>query len=136
MAQPRDRHSGFIDPDQLAARERRPGITVRAARTEQLTLSHVTLQPNAVVPRHQHPEEQASIVLSGTLAMTIGPEMRLMMAGDSYLIPGGVEHGGRAGPEGASLVDVFTPARADYEYGASSGDRLGSQAAAADSDRT
>jgi quercetin dioxygenase-like cupin family protein len=104
----------FLDPARLPARERRPGIQVRAAWTENLTLSHVTLAPHAVIPPHEHPAEQASVVLSGSITMTIGEETRTLAAGGCYLIPGQVEHQGQAGPEGACLVDVFWPAREDY----------------------
>lgn len=105
----------FIEMAELPARERRPGIHVRAAWMERMTLSQVTLQPNAAVPSHQHPAEQATIVMSGSLTMRIGAETRQVFAGDCYLIPGGVEHSGIAGPDGACLVDVFTPVREDYQ---------------------
>jgi hypothetical protein len=31
-----------------------------------------------------------------------------------YVLPGGVEHSAHAGPEGATVVDVFQPVREDY----------------------
>ena len=34
---------------------------------------------------------------------------------DAYVIPGGVEHGARCGPEGATVIDVFQPVREDYK---------------------
>jgi hypothetical protein len=32
----------------------------------------------------------------------------------AYVLPGGVEHGGTAGPAGATVLDVFVPVREDY----------------------
>jgi quercetin dioxygenase-like cupin family protein len=110
--------SYFLDLERLPAQARRPGILVRAAWTENLTLSHVTLGPRAIIPLHQHAAEQASVVVSGSVTMSIGQETRVMTAGSCYLIPGHVEHGGQAGPDGACLVDVFWPVREDYQAGA------------------
>jgi len=106
---------GFINLSALPARERRPGVHIRAAWTNNMTLSHVTLAPEAVMPPHQHPAEQASVVVSGSVTMTIGQETRTLTAGDCFLIPGETEHGGQAGPEGACLVDVFWPVREDFK---------------------
>ena len=33
---------------------------------------------------------------------------------ESGVIPGGVEHSARCGPEGATVIDVFQPVREDY----------------------
>jgi hypothetical protein len=33
---------------------------------------------------------------------------------DAFLMPGGVEHSGTAGPGGATVLDVFVPVREDY----------------------
>ena len=44
-----------------------------------------------------------------------GDETRELHAGETYVIPSDTPHGGAAGPEGASVVDVFNPARADWE---------------------
>ena len=36
-------------------------------------------------------------------------------------MPGDVEHGGTAGPQGATVLDVFVPVREDYRARASGG---------------
>jgi hypothetical protein len=33
---------------------------------------------------------------------------------DGYALPGGVVHSAYCGPEGATVLDVFTPVRKDY----------------------
>ena len=43
-----------------------------------------------------------------------GGEVFAVKAGDFWRTPGGVEHGFRAGPEGAVVYDVFAPIRQDY----------------------
>ena len=38
-----------------------------------------------------------------------------LKAGDTYIIPSHVEHGAAAGPDGATVVDVFAPIREDWD---------------------
>jgi unsaturated pyranuronate lyase len=47
--------------------------------------------------------------------MVIDGEARTLRAGDTYVIPGDVVHSANAGPEGATVVDVFDPIREDWE---------------------
>ena len=91
-----------------------PGVRMRPLFGEAAMLNVVELDPDALVPLHSHPHEQLGIVLSGLITMTIdgidyplGPER-------AYAIPGGVEHGGRAGASGCRVLDVFVPVREDY----------------------
>jgi len=81
---------------------------------EAAMLSVVDLQPDAVVPLHQHEHEQLGLVLSGEITMTIADSDHLCTPEIAYQIPGGVEHGGRAGPDGCRVLDVFVPVREDY----------------------
>ena len=72
----------------------------------------VTFAPDAPAPMHHHVEQQIAIVLSGELTFTVGGETKAMHAGDCVVIPPHVPHGGAAGPQGCTVVDVFTPPRA------------------------
>lgn len=92
-----------------------PGVWRRTlASGERLMLVHVTLEEGAVVPAHSHPHEQVGYVVSGELKMTIGGTEHSLKPGDSYLIPSNVEHGAVT-PEGAQVLDVFSPPREDYK---------------------
>ena len=91
------------------------GVRDRVVTGERMTFAVVDLDPNAQVAEHAHPNEQVGLVLRGALAFTIGGERRDLEPGDAYLIPGGVPHEALAGPEGCSVVDVFSPPRADWE---------------------
>jgi quercetin dioxygenase-like cupin family protein len=91
------------------------GAVARAVRGERITFAVVDLEPNLVVPAHQHPNEQVGIVLRGFVTMTIAGHSRRLGAGDTYVIPGDVRHGAETGPEGASVIDVFNPTRDDWE---------------------
>ena len=72
----------------------------------------LTFAPDAQTPTHHHVEQQIAIVLSGELNLTVGGETRAMHAGECVVIPPHVPHGGAAGPEGCTVIDVFTPPRA------------------------
>lgn len=90
------------------------GVVGRAVQGEQITMGVLELAPNSVVPQHQHHNEQVGIVLKGSMTFTIGSERRSLTAGDTYIIPANVPHDVATGPEGAVVVDVFSPVRADW----------------------
>jgi quercetin dioxygenase-like cupin family protein len=63
---------------------------------------------------HQHPQEQWGIVVRGSLVRFLGDEKVDMKAGDFYQTPGNIPHGMVAGPEGATVIDIFAPPRKEY----------------------
>ncbi|MGA7672142.1 MAG: cupin domain-containing protein [Nitrolancea sp.] len=74
----------------------------------------VRIEPNRVMPRHQHPQEQLGVMLEGSLELTIGEETRLLKPGDAYTIPGDVAHHARTYDDGCLVLDIFSPPRDDY----------------------
>lgn len=62
---------------------------------------------------HNHPHVQATYVHSGVFEFTIGEEVVLVRAGDSFVIPSMAMHGCRALEDGI-LIDTFTPRRDDF----------------------
>jgi quercetin dioxygenase-like cupin family protein len=91
------------------------GVVSRAVQGAHITMAVVELDANSVVPEHQHPNEQLGLVLKGSLEFTIGGETRRVSAGDTYNIPAQVPHGVTTGPDGAVVLDVFSPVRSDWE---------------------
>jgi quercetin dioxygenase-like cupin family protein len=100
--------------DQVAKMLPMAGVTMQALRGGKLMLNWVTIEPNSVVPRHQHPHEQMGVMLEGALELTIGSESRLLRPGDAYAIPPNLPHSASTGAEGCIVLDVFTPPRDDY----------------------
>jgi quercetin dioxygenase-like cupin family protein len=88
------------------------GLDFRPVTTDSVMTNFVTFAPDAPAPMHHHVEQQIAIVLSGELDFTVGGERRTMRAGDAVVIPPHVPHGGAAGPQGCTVIDVFTPPRA------------------------
>ena len=91
-----------------------PGILARVVHGREMTFAVVELEPGAAATLHQHANEQIGIVLRGTMTFQIGDDTRTLVAGDTYEIPSNVPHEATAGAEGAVVIDVFSPIRADW----------------------
>lgn len=78
-----------------------------------LMMTRVTFRQGAVGPIHRHPHRQVTYVESGSFEVLIGPDRRVLGAGECFFVPPSVDHGVVALEEG-SLVDVFAPARMDF----------------------
>lgn len=111
---PEDDFFNLSDPDQGIPRQLAEGIATRIFVGEHAMLSVVTLEPDAQGSIHSHPEEQWGVMLAGDGVRTQDGREVPVKAGDFWRTPGGVAHGLRAGPEGATVLDVFAPPRAEY----------------------
>ena len=65
------------------------------------------------MPRHSHPHEQTGYLVHGRMRLSVGPDEHDAQAGDSWCIPGGVEHSAVA-LEDAVAIEVFSPVRQNY----------------------
>ena len=93
------------------------GETVRARRVQgdRITLAVVELAPNAVVPEHRHAAEQLGMVITGQMHFTVDGETRDLGPGGTWRILADRPHDVIAGPDGAVVIDVFTPIRDDWD---------------------
>ncbi len=90
------------------------GAKARAIHGDRLTVAVIDLEPDLEVPEHHHDNEQLGFVLKGHVTMVIAGESRRLGVGETYRIPSNVVHSASTGPDGASVVDVFAPVRADW----------------------
>jgi quercetin dioxygenase-like cupin family protein len=95
-------------------RELAPGLTTRIFAGEHAMLSVVEIAPNAQGTLHHHPEEQWGVLLEGSAIRVQGGEEIEVRKGDFWRTPGHVPHTMRAGPEGARVLDIFSPPRPEY----------------------
>ena len=107
------------DPDQGIPRQLAEGIATRVFPGDQAMLSLVTIEPNAEGRMHSHPEEQWGILLEGDGVRVQGGVEVAVKKGDFWRTPGGVPHSFRAGPSGATVLDVFAPPREEYRQAGS-----------------
>jgi quercetin dioxygenase-like cupin family protein len=91
------------------------GVRARRVVGERSMLAVVELEPNTMVPEHRHPHEQLGIVLYGSGSFRVGDKTRAVEPGSTWRIPGDVPHEFHVGPEGAVVIDVFAPAREDWD---------------------
>jgi quercetin dioxygenase-like cupin family protein len=96
-------------------RELAPGVTTRIFAGEQAMLSVVSIAPNAMGTMHHHPEEQWGVLLEGSAIRYQGGEEIAVNKGDFWRTPGNVPHTMKAGPDGARVLDVFSPPRPEYK---------------------
>ena len=91
------------------------GISTRIFCGEEAMLSVVTIEPNAKGEIHSHPQEQWGFLIEGSGIRIQGGEKIVIKKGDFWQTPGGVDHGIIGGPNGAKVLDVFSPPRDEYK---------------------
>ena len=114
MSQKTEFHN-IDDPTDGLFRELGPGLTTRIFAGEQAMLSIVTIGPNAEGTMHHHPEEQWGMLLEGSALRMQGGEIIAVKKGDFWRTPGNVPHTMKAGPDGARVLDIFSPPRPEYK---------------------
>lgn len=106
----------YCDFENREAKEVLPGVKIKTFWGKEMLLSYVDLAPHSEVPMHGHLHEQAGRIISGELEMTINGEKRLFKEGDTYIIPGNVQHNAVAGVKPVQVLDIFSPVREEYKY--------------------
>ena len=106
----------FHNPDEREKKLLVPGIQIRTFWGENMLLSVVDFEANAVVPSHSHPQEQIIYLLEGSVEIGIAGKNHVLRAGEFIVVPGGVEHSAKVGAQSARGLDVFSPVREDLKY--------------------
>lgn len=88
-------HQEGIAWQNVMAEEVLEGVTRQRHSGETFTVVRYTYQPGSVFPVHSHPEEQLTIVHSGTIEFEVNGEPLVLEGGMFAVIPGGVPHGAR-----------------------------------------
>ncbi len=91
-------------------------ISRRLITGQDMMLAHVFLAKGAVVPKHQHHNEQFTYILEGALRFWVGDDQQQVIdvrAGEVLHIPSNVWHKAEA-LEDTLDMDVFSPPRADW----------------------
>ena len=92
--------------------EQVPGVRRQViACGERAMVVRIAIDKDAVVPIHTHPNEQIGYISSGKFRFTIGDETRDVRTGGTWRILADVPHSVIVGPQGALIVEVFSPVR-------------------------
>ena len=80
---------------------------------EKTHLCEFKLEKGSALPAHKHPHEQTGYLISGRLKFRIDGETFNATKGDSWNIPGDMEHAVEV-LEDSVVVEVFSPLREEY----------------------
>ncbi len=80
---------------------------------EKTLLAEFRLEKGNLLPKHAHPHEQTGYLVSGRINLMVGDKQFVAEPGDSWSIPGDVEHGAEV-LEDSVAIEVFSPVREDY----------------------
>jgi quercetin dioxygenase-like cupin family protein len=81
---------------------------------DHMLLTEFRLEAGKTLLMHRHPQEQTGYLVSGHIILTIDGKPHDIKPGDSWSIPGGVEHGAQI-IENSIAIEVFSPVREDYK---------------------
>jgi quercetin dioxygenase-like cupin family protein len=90
------------------------GVLARTVDGELCSIAVVELDSESVVAEHRHPNEQLGVVLRGSVSFRVGDEERVLGPGGTWRIPPDTPHEVHVGADGAVVLDVFSPPRADW----------------------
>jgi quercetin dioxygenase-like cupin family protein len=93
-----------------------PKMTRKLLWGARLMASWIEFKAGAVVPMHQHENEQLTHCLSGAMRFTFPDREIVLRGGEMLLIPGNVPHGAEM-LEDTVEMDFFSPPRADWIAG-------------------
>jgi quercetin dioxygenase-like cupin family protein len=102
--------------DDLPREQLSPLIGRRLVTGERMMIAHVYLDEGAVVPKHEHDNEQLTYILQGCLRFKLGDDGSQVVevrAGEVLHIPSNVPHKAEA-LEDTLDVDIFSPPRQDW----------------------
>jgi len=89
-----------------------PGIERKTVQGARQTLVRYRYAPGSVFPSHSHPEEQITVVLTGTIAFEIAGDRHTLGPGQVAVIPGGIAHGAEVvGSETVDTLNTLSPRR-------------------------
>ena len=98
--------SGYLEPAK--------GVQLKSlVHGEKTHLCEFKLEKGSMLPAHSHPHEQTGYLISGRLKFRIGDEAFDATNGDSWNVPGAMEHAVEV-LEDSVIVEVFSPPREEY----------------------
>ena len=110
-----ERRARITSIDSIPRAILRPGSVTAIVPAENVTLSFLSLSPGLDAKLHSHPEEQVVVVLEGEMDVAVDGKLYRVRAGDVAVIPGGVPHSAVTLGEPCRVLDIFSPARKDFE---------------------
>ena len=90
------------------------GVTGRYIHSSNITMGFVYLEAGAIIPAHQHINEQITFVEQGILEISFNNNTYILNSGDFVIIPTNIVHQGKA-ITACKVLDTFYPLREDLK---------------------
>jgi quercetin dioxygenase-like cupin family protein len=91
-----------------------PGIRLKTLVYGEKTLfTEFRMDAGAVLPKHAHIHEQTGYLTEGKIRLTIGEQVFEVEKGDSWCIPGNMDHSAEILKKSVA-IEVFSPVRDEY----------------------
>lgn len=103
----------FKNLSDIQEREIIPGYLARFIHSEKMTLAYWVIKSNSLLPEHSHKHEQVTVIISGKFELKVGNETKVLVKGDTAIIPSFVKHSGKS-LTNCKIIDFFNPKREDY----------------------
>ena len=114
-ATPEQRASRVVRVSDVPVVNLMPGANSHIVAGTRMTLSFVTLDAERYYPIHSHPHEQMVIVLRGEIDAIVEGYRYRVREGEVLSISGGVAHGTYTLGQQCVVLEVFSPARSEFE---------------------
>ena len=103
---------------ELTETENLPGNFRAAVAGKEIGINRLRWVHPTTLPEHQHDDaEQAVVVTSGRIELTVCGETLLLGEGDVAIIPRGIRHSGQSLEGEAQFIEIFAPLRLENLYG-------------------
>jgi quercetin dioxygenase-like cupin family protein len=104
----------FYKANQNGFKEVLPGIRLKTLVFGKKTLfTEFRMTAGAVLPKHAHVHEQTGYLTKGKIRLTIGDQIFEVEKGDSWSIPGNMDHSAEIVRDSVA-IEVFSPVRDEY----------------------
>lgn len=106
----------FFDFDEMSGEKLSDKISRTYVYGQNAMLARFIFKKGAVVPKHEHPNEQITYILKGSVKVTTKDKTYIVKAGQVLVIPPNTFHEFEA-LEDTIDIDVFSPPRQDWING-------------------
>jgi len=106
----------FIDFEKMPAEKLGDKTTRRYVYGENAMLARFDFKKGAIVPKHEHPNEQITYIIKGSVRVKTQGKEYIVKAGQILIIPPNTFHEFEA-LEDTIDIDVFSPPREDWIEG-------------------
>ena len=104
----------FYKANQNGYKKVLPGIKLKTLVYGEKTLfTEFIMDAGAVLPKHAHIHEQTGYLTKGKIRLTIGEQVFEVEKGDSWCIPGNMNHSADILKDSVA-IEVFSPVRDEY----------------------